>query len=69
MTPIPIDHLDRAFIKQCLSVVLPQHHNRLLTEYHRDFTLAYDSETIEFKKINAGRKYANSNLLSKISKK
>ena len=69
MKPLPIDHLDRAFIKRCLSVVLDQHHDRLLREYHSDFTQAYDAEPIEYKKINAGRKYANSNLLSKISKK
>ncbi len=68
MTQLPIDNLDRAFIKKLLSVVLEQHRNRLLREYHSDFTSAFDAETIEFKKINAGRKYANSNLLKKISK-
>lgn len=69
MKPLPIDKLDRAFIKQCLSVVLPQHHDKLLREYHSDFTSAYDAEPIEYKKLNAGRKLANTNLLSKISKK
>jgi len=68
MKPLPIDNKDREFIKQCLSVVLEQHHQRLLREYHNEFTQAYNNETIEYKKINSGRKYANSNLLKKISK-
>jgi len=68
MTQLPIDNLDRAFINKLLSVVLEQHHNRLLREYRSDFTSAFDAEPMEFKKINAGRKYANSNLLKKISK-